>query len=78
MEKVAGSSSIELSLSSRFTPQERLAASRKALVRHMSRDARHDSRDDRDTPKNERLQHTSPPKTGSAQLVAPSPSQFRS
>ena len=53
MEKVAGSSSIELSLSSRLTPQERLAASRKALVRHMSRDARHDSRDERDTPKNQ-------------------------
>ena len=38
----------ELSLSARFTPQERLAASRKALVRHMSRDARphHQDTDD--------------------------------
>ena len=32
--------SAELSLSSRLSPQERLAVSRKALVRHMSRDAR--------------------------------------
>lgn len=50
MDKSAVSSSTDLPLSARFSPQERLAASRKALVRHMSRDARHDSRDHRDSP----------------------------
>lgn len=50
MDKSAVSSSTELSLSARLSPQERLAASRKALVRHMSRDARHDSRDPANSP----------------------------
>ncbi len=44
MDRSAVSSSNEMSLSARLSPQERLAASRKALVRHMSRDARHDGR----------------------------------
>lgn len=49
MEKPVASSPA-LSLSARLSPQERLAASRKALVRHMSRDARSDEADtDRQT-----------------------------
>lgn len=50
MEKYSASSSFELPSSAWLSPQERLAASRKALVRHMSHDARPDSRDARDTP----------------------------
>ena len=45
MDKPSASSLNELSVSARLSPQERLAASRKALVRHMSRDTRQESRD---------------------------------
>ena len=49
MDKHGASSLNEMSLSARLSPQERLAASRKALVRHMSRDARHENRNAPDT-----------------------------
>jgi hypothetical protein len=45
MEKPAVFSLPELSMSTRLSPQERLAASRKALLRHMSRDAQTDQQD---------------------------------
>lgn len=40
MQKPDAPSQNELALSARLSPQERLAMSRKALVRHMSRDSR--------------------------------------
>ena len=44
MDKPVAASSTELLLSTRPSPQERLAASRKALVRHMTRDTPPDHR----------------------------------
>lgn len=52
MDKPVAPSSTALALSAQLSPQERLAASRKALVRHMSRDARHDSSDNSDNSHN--------------------------
>lgn len=43
MDKTSAPSAGDISLSGRMTPQERLAVSRKALVRHMSRNSRNES-----------------------------------
>lgn len=64
MEKPTAFTATELLMSARDSPQERLAVSRKALVRHMSRHARGDDGDSRDLAGDQKQNEMTEPDTG--------------